>query len=163
MPVWAPPVTFRLAPSTPRRTWGCDKAWTLTCGGVASVDRCLAGAAARGLAFATPAAAAVCQARARNRQRVQSGMALTRDARTALEAAGTANVRDKLRYAGPGRGAAVPGFASGDITRGDIEDWLTGKERKEKNELRRRANLGIAISLFSMAVGLAGLLVALLK
>lgn len=58
-------------------------------------------------------------------------MALTRDARTALEAAGTANVRDKLR--------------------------------EEKNELRRRANLGIAISLFSMAVGLAGLLVALLK
>jgi hypothetical protein len=105
----------------------------------------------------------VCQARARDQQRVQSGMALTRDARTALEAAGTANVRDKLRYAGPGRGAAVPGFASGDITRGDIEDWLTGKERKEKNELRRRANLGIAISLFSMAVGLAGLLVALLK
>ena len=104
-----------------------------------------------------------CQARARDRQRVQSGMALTRDAHTALEAAGTANVRDKLRYAGPGRGAAVPGFASGDITRGDIEDWLTGKERKEKNELRRRANLGIAISLFSMAVGLAGLLVALLK
>jgi len=57
----------------------------------------------------------------------------------------------------------VPGFASGDITRGDIEDWLTDRERKEKNELRRRANLGIAISLFSMAVGLAGLLVALLK
>ena len=45
----------------------------------------------------------------------------------------------------------------------DIEDWLTDKERGEKNELRRRANLGIAISLFSMAVGLAGLLVALLK
>jgi hypothetical protein len=64
---------------------------------------------------------------------------------------------------GPGRGAAVPGFASGDIARGDIEDWLTDKERKEKNELRRRANLSIAISLFSMAVGLAGLLVALLK
>jgi hypothetical protein len=154
---------IRLAPSTAHRAWGCDWAWTLTCGGVASVDRCLAGAAARGFAFATPAAAAVCQARAHDRQRVQSGMALTRDARTALEAAGTANVRDKLRYAGPGRGAAVPGFASGDITRGDIEDWLTGKEREEKNQLRRRANLGIAISLLSMAVGLAGLLVALLK
>ena len=62
-------------------------------------------------------------------------------------------MRDKLRYAGPDRGAAVRGFSSGDITRGDIEDWLTDKEREEKNELRRRANLGIAISLFSMAVG----------
>ena len=90
-------------------------------------------------------------------------MALTRDERTALEASGTANVRDKLRYAGPGRGATVPGLASSDITRGDVEDWLTDKEREEKNALRRRANLGIAISLASMAVGLAGLVVALLK
>ena len=48
------------------------------------------------------------------------------------------------------------------IRNGDIAG-LTDKERAEKNELRRRANLGIAISLFSMAVGLAGLLVALLK
>jgi hypothetical protein len=90
-------------------------------------------------------------------------MALTRDEQTALEAAGFANVRDKLRYAGPGRGAAVRGFSSGDITRGDVEDWLTDKEREEKSELRRRANLGIAISLLSMAVGLAGLVLALLK
>jgi hypothetical protein len=90
-------------------------------------------------------------------------MALTRDERTALEGAGTATVRDKLRYAGPGRGAAVRGFSSGDLTRGDVEDWLADKERAENNVLRRRANLGIAISLASMAVGLAGLVVALVK
>ena len=90
-------------------------------------------------------------------------MALTREQRAALEASGTANVRDKLRYAGPGRGAAVPGFPSGDIARGDVEDWLGEKERQERSELRRRANLGIAISLVSLALGLAGLLLAVLK
>lgn len=90
-------------------------------------------------------------------------MALTASEQAALEGAGTANVRDKLRYAGPGGGAVVPGLASGDLSRGDVEDWLAGKERKEKSALRRRANLGIAISLASMALGLAGLLVALLK
>ena len=89
-------------------------------------------------------------------------MVLTTEERTVLEAAGTANVRDKLRYAGPGRGAAVPGF-SHDLTRGDVEDWLADKEQEEKSELRRRANLGVAISLLSLAIGLAGLAVALLK
>lgn len=89
-------------------------------------------------------------------------MALTTEERTALEAAGAANVRDKLHYAGPGRGAAVPGF-SRDLTRGDVEDWLADKEREEKSELRRRANLGVAISLLSLAIGLAGLALALLK
>lgn len=90
-------------------------------------------------------------------------MALTTSEQTALEAAGAANVRDKLRYAGPGRGAAVPGLASGDLSRGDVEDWLADKESKEKSEVRRRANLGIAISLASLALGLAGLIVALTK
>jgi hypothetical protein len=90
-------------------------------------------------------------------------MALTASEQAALEAAGAANVRDKLRYAGPGRGAAVAGLAPGDLTRGDVEDWLTDKEREERNEMRRRANLGIAISLTSLALGLAGLMVALLK
>lgn len=90
-------------------------------------------------------------------------MALTTAERAVLEAAGIANVRDKLRYAGPGRGAAVPGLASGDLTRGDVEDWLSDKERDERSDVRRRANLGIAISLASIALGLAGLIVALLK
>lgn len=90
-------------------------------------------------------------------------MALTTGERAVLEAAGAANVRDRLRYAGPGRGAVVPGLASGEFSRGDVEDWLAGKEREEKRDVRRRANLGIAISLTSMALGLAGLIVALLK
>ena len=90
-------------------------------------------------------------------------MAPTTEQRTQLEAAGTTTVRDKLRHAGPGRGAAVRGFASGDITRGDIEDWLGEKDREEKSALRRRANLGVALSLVSLALGLAGLAVAMLK
>ena len=90
-------------------------------------------------------------------------MALTASEQAALEAAGAANIRDKLRYAGPGSGAVVPGLASGNLSRGDVEDWLAGKEREEKRAVRRRANLGIAISLVSMALCLAGLLVALLK
>jgi hypothetical protein len=91
------------------------------------------------------------------------GMALTRDERTVLEAAGVATVRDRLRHAGTGRGAAVPGFSSGDLARGDVEDWLANKEHQESRALRCRANLGIAISLVSMVVGLAGLVLALLK
>ena len=88
-------------------------------------------------------------------------MALTAGERAALEAVGAANVRDKLRYAGPGRGAA--GLVSGDLSRGDVEDWLADKDREEQSAVRRRANLGIAMSLASMALGLAGLIVALLK
>jgi hypothetical protein len=90
-------------------------------------------------------------------------MALTAGERAALEAVGAANVRDKLRYAGPGRGAAVPGLVSGDLSRGDVEDWLADRDREEQSAVRRRANLGIAMSLASMALGLAGLIVALLK
>ena len=52
---------------------------------------------------------------------------------------------------------------SGRPTRGDVEDRLEERERGEKNELRRRANLGLAIALASMAVGLAGPMVALLE
>jgi len=89
-------------------------------------------------------------------------MVLTTNERTVLESAGAATVRDKLRYAGPGRGASVPGF-SHDLTRGDVEDWLADRERDEKSEVRRRANLGVAIALVSLAIGLVGLAVALLK
>ncbi len=55
----------------------------------------------------------------------------------------------------PRRGVAVPGFPR-DLTRGDVEDWLADKEGEEKSELRRRANLGVAISLVSTALGLVG-------
>jgi hypothetical protein len=40
---------------------------------------------------------------------------------------------------------------------------LSERERGEKNELRRRVNLSLAIALASMAVGLAGPMVALPK
>jgi hypothetical protein len=51
-------------------------------------------------------------------------------------------VRDKLRYAGPDRGAAVRGFSSGDITRGDVEDWLTAKSAR-----RRASRAALAVAL----------------
>jgi hypothetical protein len=48
-----------------------------------------------------------------------------------LETLGASSVRFKLRQGGPGRGASISGFKCGDITRGDIEDWLIEKNIEE--------------------------------
>jgi hypothetical protein len=58
-------------------------------------------------------------------------MALTADQRKELQEFGATNVRFKLPTHGAGRGAAISGFKCGDITRGDIEDWLAEKSREE--------------------------------
>lgn len=52
-------------------------------------------------------------------------MALTDKQRSELEALGVAVVQTKLAQPGPGRGASLRGFASGDMARGDVEDWLS--------------------------------------
>jgi hypothetical protein len=52
---------------------------------------------------------------------------LDQNQRAELEALGAPNVRMKLGAVGHGRGASIPGFKCGDITRGDIEDWLAEK------------------------------------
>ena len=56
---------------------------------------------------------------------------LTAEQRAELEEHGAANIRFKLTQYGAGRGASISGFKCGDITRGDIEDWLAGKSREE--------------------------------
>jgi hypothetical protein len=58
-------------------------------------------------------------------------MALTPEQRTELEALGPETVRVKLIHGGSGRGADVPGFAKGALTRGDIEDWLVEKYARQ--------------------------------
>jgi hypothetical protein len=58
-------------------------------------------------------------------------MTLTAEQRAELEASGPATVRLKLTQYGAGRGASISGFKCGDITRGDIEDWLVEKNIEE--------------------------------
>jgi hypothetical protein len=56
---------------------------------------------------------------------------LTPEQRAELEDHGACNIRFKLPQHGAGRGASISGFKCGDITRGDIEDWLAEKSKEE--------------------------------
>jgi hypothetical protein len=56
---------------------------------------------------------------------------LTPDQRKELDDSGAASIRLKLTQYGAGRGASIGGFKCGDITRGDIEDWLVEKNAEE--------------------------------
>jgi hypothetical protein len=56
---------------------------------------------------------------------------LTAEQRAELEEHGPASIRFKLTQYGAGRGASISGFKCGDITRGDIEDWLAEKSKME--------------------------------
>jgi hypothetical protein len=56
---------------------------------------------------------------------------LTPEQRAELEEHGAETIRFKLIQYGAGRGASISGFKCGDITRGDIEDWLAEKSREE--------------------------------
>jgi len=58
-------------------------------------------------------------------------MTLTDVQHAELETIGASSVRFKLLQGGPGRGASISGFKCGDITRGDIEDWLIEKNVEE--------------------------------
>ena len=61
---------------------------------------------------------------------------LTRTQRDELEQQGPQNIRFRLASYGGGRGAAIGGFRCGDITRGEIEDWLTEKYQAEAAQQR---------------------------
>jgi hypothetical protein len=56
---------------------------------------------------------------------------LTRAQKDELEQQGAQNIRFKLASYGGGRGAAIGGFRCGDISRGEIEDWLAEKYQRE--------------------------------
>jgi hypothetical protein len=62
---------------------------------------------------------------------------LTDKQRAELEALGAATVRAKLIQPGAGRGADLAGFKTGiqggNLTRGDVEDWLAEKHVEEAN------------------------------
>jgi hypothetical protein len=62
-----------------------------------------------------------------------------------------AAVRSKLFHAGPGRGASVSGFRCGEITRGDIDDWLTTQDEKQAS--RDLKTFNYARWTFYVAVG----------
>jgi hypothetical protein len=58
-------------------------------------------------------------------------MALSENDRAKLDRLGIENVKLKLTDAEPGPQSAVPGLGPGlDVTRGDIEEWLSEQSRK---------------------------------
>jgi hypothetical protein len=61
---------------------------------------------------------------------------LTRAQKDELEQQGPQNIRFKLASYGGGRGAAIGGFRCGDINRGEIEDWLAEKYKREAAQQR---------------------------
>jgi hypothetical protein len=80
---------------------------------------------------------------------------LTPEQRAELEEHGAASIRFKLTQYGAGRGASISGFKCGDITRGDIEDWLAGKSSEETAQQS-------AILRWARIAGWAGIIGALL-
>jgi hypothetical protein len=82
---------------------------------------------------------------------------LTDEQRDELEAHGPSTVRTKLIPAGPGRGASVAGFKCGDLTRGDVEDWLVVKHVEEmgvQNSTLRWARIAVWAGIAGVAVGI---------
>ena len=59
---------------------------------------------------------------------------LTAEQKAELEHHGAASIRFRLIQHGTGRDAAISGFKCGDITRGDIEDWLAEKNAEESGQ-----------------------------
>jgi hypothetical protein len=78
-------------------------------------------------------------------------MMLTDEQRAELETLAPAMVRLKLLQGGAGRGASIPGFKCGDITRGYIEDWLA--EKDEARRLRDLQSFNYSRWTFYVAVG----------
>jgi hypothetical protein len=78
-------------------------------------------------------------------------MTLTDVQRAELDTLLPATVRVKLLQGGPGRGASISGFKCGDITRGDIEDWLA--EKDEERRLRNIQSFNYSRWTFYVAVG----------
>jgi hypothetical protein len=61
-------------------------------------------------------------------------MPLCPDDRAELERRGIGNVRQRLDHAGPGSGSVVPGLGPNfGMTRSDVEDWLSEKDRAAAN------------------------------
>ncbi len=63
-------------------------------------------------------------------------MALNDKQRAELEALRRENVRMKLLEVGVGRHAAVDGFQTGTLLRGDVEEWLAEQDAREATDRR---------------------------
>jgi hypothetical protein len=80
---------------------------------------------------------------------------LTPEQRAELEHLGAAYIRLKLTQYAVGPGASLSGFRCGDITRGDIEDWLAEKSAEETAQQS-------AILRWAMIAGVAGIVSVIL-
>ena len=84
---------------------------------------------------------------------------LTQEQRQELETMGATNVRFRLSQFGGGRASAIPGFKCGDMTRGDIEDWLAEKYVEEV----RMQRWTLVWAMVGGVAGTLGVLIALFK
>jgi hypothetical protein len=72
-------------------------------------------------------------------------MALRLDQRAELEGLGPESVRIRLMAAGTNTGACVGGFKTGDMDRGDVEDWL-GEKHVRKVQFDRVVLLAAVVA-----------------
>jgi hypothetical protein len=84
-------------------------------------------------------------------------MTLSPNQRSELDRLGAENVGLKLQYAGIGRGAAVIGFTTPDMDRGDVEDWLAEQSRKAATQQAQTLRWAKAAAW----IGIAGIIVAI--
>jgi hypothetical protein len=89
-------------------------------------------------------------------------MALSENDRAKLDRLGIENVKLKLTDAEPGPQSAVPGLGPGlDVTRGDIEEWLSEQSRKAAKQQddilwwTKAATLVAAIGVAAIGIGIA--------
>ena len=77
---------------------------------------------------------------------------LSNEQRKELKSWGTATLRAHLAsYPITGAGASIPGFKSGEMTRGDITDWLI-----ERTKVEQRQQTAILVS--AIVAGVASVL-----
>jgi hypothetical protein len=99
-------------------------------------------------------------------------MALSENDRAKLDQLGIENVKFKLTYAEPGPQSAVPGLGPGlDVTRGDIEEWLSEQSRKAAKQqddilwwaktATRVAAIGFVVAALGIRIAVAIVITAL--
>jgi hypothetical protein len=93
-------------------------------------------------------------------------MTLTREQRSELEIIGLLNVRAMLASAQGGRDAVLNRFlSSGDVSKGDVIDWLLEKSPAETAQQRatfRYSKMAAWAAIAATVLALGGLVVAIL-
>jgi hypothetical protein len=99
-------------------------------------------------------------------------MAVSENDRPKLDRLGIENVKLKLTYAGPGPQSAVLGLGPDlDMTRGDIEEWLSEQSRKAAKQqddilwwakaATGAAAIGVVVSAIGIGIAVAIVIAAL--